>query len=154
MCLLRAFTALSRYLSSCRTDRGIITRKYLIGEYDEYDMTMTHVPEDCIYVEEWRKGDEIRRRILYELEEITSFIGNPFDPVKLPWTWIGDLSTEVELTGALGSYLMPGNDIRLDLLFVFLKVHKNMSIQYIDPASGELCLFPNSGVSIEADGTA
>jgi hypothetical protein len=154
MCLIRAFTALSRYLASQRTDRGFITRKYLLGEYSEYDETMTHVPEDCMYVEEWRKGDELRRRIIYELEEITPFVGNAFDPVKAPWTWIGDLSTEVDVTDAVDRYLMPGNEIRLDLLLMFLKAHEDMSIQYLDPASGELCLFPNEGVRIEADGSA
>jgi hypothetical protein len=154
MCLIRAFSALDRYLSSRRVDRGFIARKYLIGEYTEFDENMTHVPEDCIYVEEWMKGEEVRRRLVYELEEITPFIGNPFDPVKLPWTWIGDISTDVDITMAVDRYLMPGNEIRLDLLLLFLNSHSNMEICYVDPASGQAVLFPNKGVRIEANGTA
>jgi hypothetical protein len=135
-------------------DRGYIHRKYLIGEYSDYDESMTHVPEDCIYVEEWRKGDQIRRRIVYELEEITPYIGNPFDPVKTPWHWIGDLSTEVNITAAVDRYIMPGNEIRLDLLLMLLNSHDDMDICYADPASKEFVVFPNHGVRIEADGTA
>ena len=154
MCLIRAFAALDRYLAARRTDRGAIVRKYLLGEYCDYDESMTHVPEDCIYVEEWVKGDQVRRRILYELEEITPFIGNPFDPVKTPWDWIGDVSTEVDITAAVDRYVMAGNEIRLDLLFLFLKAHADVEIRYTDPSSGELRLFPNKGVRIAANGSA
>ena len=155
MCLLRAFSALSRYLASRRTDRGVISRKYLLGEYSEYDANyMTHVPEDCIYVEEWVKGDEVRRRIIYELEEITPYLGNPFEQIKLPWSWIGDITTDVDITMAVDPYLMPGNEIHLDLLLLFLRAHNDMEIRYTHPASGQHLLFPNNGVRIEADGTA
>ena len=148
MCLIRAFEALDRYLSARRTDRGMIARKYLLGEYSDYDEGMTHVPEGCIYVEEWVKGNQVRRRIVYELEEITPYIGNPFDPIRRRWTWIGDVSTDVDITAAVNKYLMPGNEIRLDLLLLFLNSHVNMEIRYVDPASGDEVLFPSSGVSI------
>ena len=155
MCLLRAFAALDRYLAAHRTDRGFISHKYLIGEYTEYDAKyMTHVPEDCIYVEEWVKDGETRLRIIYELEEITPYIGNPFDPIKTPWNWIGDASTDVDITAALDRYLMPGNEIRLDLLFFFLVAHDGIDIRYTDPSSGELRLFPNKGVRIVKNGSA
>ena len=154
MCIIRAFTALDRYLSSLRTDRGVIARKYLLGEYSEFDEAMTHVPEDCIYVEEWVKGKQVRRRLIYELEEITPYVGNPFDTVHPPWTWIGDVSTDVDITAAVSKYLMPGNEIRLDLLLLFLRPHNGMEIRYVHPALGEELLFPNSGVSIGSHGPA
>ena len=154
MCISRILTALDRYLSALRTDRGVIARKYLMGEYSGYDEDMTHVPEGCIYVEEWVKGNQMRRRIVYELEEITPYIGNPFDPVRRRWTWIGDVSTEVDITAAVEKYVMPGNEIRLDLLLMFLNCHDDMEIRYVDPASGEELLFPNSGVSINRYGPA
>jgi len=158
MCISRVLVALDRYLSSCRTDRGVIARKYLMGEYSEYDenelATLSRVPEGCIYVEEWVKGNQTRRRIVYELEEITPYIGNPFDPVRRRWTWIGDVSTDVDITAAVEKYLMPGNEIRLDLLLMFLNCHDDMEIRYVDPASGEELLFPNSGVSINRYGPA
>jgi len=152
MCISRILIALDRYLSSYRTDRGVISRKYLLGEYEEFDESMTHVPEDCIYVEEWVKGKETRRRIIYELEEITPYVGNPFDTFRLPWTWIGDVSTDVDITDAVSKYLMPGNEIRLDLLLLFLRPHDKMEIRYVHPASGDEFLFPNSGVSIGSYG--
>jgi len=154
MCISRILTALDRYLSALRTDRGVIARKYLMGEYSGYDEDMTHVPEGCIYVEEWVKGNQMRRRIVYELEEITPYIGNPFDPVRRRWTWIGDVSTDVDITAAVEKYVMPGNEIRLDLLLMFLNCHDDMEIRYVDPASGEELLFPNSGVSINRYGPA
>ena len=144
--------ALDKYLSSLRTDRGMITRKYLLGEYSEYDESMTHVPENCIYVEEWTKGKEVRRRLVYELEEITPYIGNPFDTFRQPWTWIGDVSTDVDITSAIDRYLMPGNEIRLDLLLLFLHSHNRMEIRYAHPSSGAELLFPNSGISIGSNG--
>lgn len=152
MCLSRVLTSLDRYMSARRTDRGVIARKYLLGEYDEYDESMTHVPEDCIYVEEWVKGNQIRRRLIYELEEITPYIGNPFDPVHMPWTWIGDVATDVDITSAVDRYLMPGNEIRLDLLLLFLRPHRLMEIRYMHPALNQELLFPHSGVSIYSDG--
>jgi hypothetical protein len=153
MCLSRIFTALDRYLSLQRTDRGILARKYLLGEYDEYDDSMTHVPEGCIYVEEWVKDDQVRRRVVYELEEITPFIGNPFDPVKMPWRWIGDASTGVDITDAVGRYVMAGNEIRLDLVLLFLAPHIDMDIVYVT-SSGREVVFPNTGVKIVRDGSA
>lgn len=152
MCLSRVLNSLDRYMSARRTDRGVIARKYLLGEYTEYDESMTHVPEDCIYVEEWVKGNEIRRRIIYELEEITPYIGNAFDPIHVPWTWIGDVSTDVDITSAVDRYLMPGNEIRLDLLLLFLRPHSHMEIRYMHPALNQELLFPNSGVSIYPHG--
>ena len=154
MCLIRAFAAIDSYLRRFRPDRGIIVRKYLLGEYSEYDEDMTHVPEDCIYVEEWRKGDEIRRRLVYELEEIKPFDGDPFQEYKLPWAWLGDVTTDVDITMAVDKYLMVGNEIRLDLLLLFLNPHPDMEIRYTHPASGQHLLFPNKGVRIVADGPA
>jgi len=154
MCIFRILRIMNQYLEECRVDRGYITRKYLLSDYEEYDESMTHVPEDCIYVEEWVKGTEIRRRLVYEGDEITPFIGNPFDPVRVPWRWIGDASTDVDITQAVNRYIMPGNVIQLDLLLRFLRAHADMKIVYADPTSGQDVLFPNEGVRIEVDGSA
>lgn len=155
MCLFRFIHALKRIFNHC-PDRGRISRKYLLSDYETYHESMTFVPEECIYVEEWVKGGETRRRILYEGEEIIPFDGNPFDPVSTPWTWIGDASTGVDITLAVDRYIMPGNVIQLDLLFRLLRIHWDLKIVYTDAASGEDRLFPNEGVRIEADedGTA
>jgi hypothetical protein len=60
----------------------------------------------------------------------------------------------VDITAAVEKYVMPGNEIRLDLLLMFLNCHDDMEIRYVDPASGEELLFPNSGVSINRYGPA
>ena len=146
MCLIRFFNALNRY-----ADGGFIRRKYLLSDYYEYHESMQYVPEDSIYVEEWVKGNEVRRRLLYEGERITQFIGNPFARVKTPWTWIGDDSTGVDITSAVNRYMMVGNRIELDLLFRFLRIHNDLKIVYQDASSGVDVVFPNEGIRIVAD---
>lgn len=127
-------------------------RKYLLSDYDEYDPSMTHVPEDAIYVEEWERDGEFRRRLLYECEEIVPYEGNPFRPYKTPWIWIGDVTTGVDLTEAVGRYLMPGNTITLDLLLRFIRCTTDTSLMFIDPRTMEPTKFPSQGIRIEANG--
>ena len=150
MCIFRLLTLLDRFITGYKPDHGKIVRKYLLSDYEEYDENMKTVPEDSIYVEEWKKGTSIRRRILYEGEPITEFAGNPFTPVKNPWNWIGDASTDVDITLAIDRYLMVGNRIQLDLLFRFLRVHDEINIVYSDLTSGQDVVFPNEGVRIVA----
>ena len=146
MCLLRLLSMLNRCV-----DGGFIRRKYLLSDYEEYHESMQYVPEDSIYIEEWVKGNEVRRRVLYEGDRITQFTGNPFAPVKTPWTWIGDSSTDVDITNAIDRYIMVGNRIELDLLFRFLRIHNEMKIIYQDAASGLDVVFPNEGIRIVAN---
>jgi hypothetical protein len=126
-------------------------RKYLISDDDEYDDTMTRVPEDSIYVEEWERNGEFRRRLLYEGQEIAPYDGDPFKSYKTPWLWIGDTTTGVDLTEAVGRYLMPGNTIALDLLFRFIRCTTDTSLMYVDPRTMEPVCFPADGVKIEAN---
>lgn len=147
MCLNRVFSTCKRRDPN---RYGTIVRKYLLSDYEEYDESMTTVPEDSIYVEEWKKGNDIRRRVLYEGEAITEFAGDPFKPVKNPWNWIGDASTDVDLTYAVDRYLMVGNRIQLDLLFWLIRPHDEIQLIYTDPTSNLEMVFPNDGVSIVA----
>jgi hypothetical protein len=126
-------------------------RKYLISDEYEYDEDMTRVPEDSIYVEEWNRGEERRRRILYEGEEILPYQGDPFKPYKSPWVWIGDITTGVDLTNAVERYLMPGNTIALDLLFRFIRCSSETQLMFVDPRTMEAVKFPAEGVRIEAN---
>jgi hypothetical protein len=71
----------------------------------------------------------------------------------MPWGWIGDASTDVDITEAVGRYVMAGNEIRLDLLLLFLSPHNAMDIRYVT-ASGREVVFPNNGVKIVRDGSA
>jgi hypothetical protein len=126
-------------------------RKYLLSDEYEYEEDMTRVPEDSIYVEEWNRGEERRRRILYEGDEITPYEGNPFKSYKNPWVWIGDVTTGVDLTDAVERYLMPGNTIALDLLFRFIRCTSDTELMFIDPRTMEPVKFPAEGVRIEAN---
>jgi hypothetical protein len=127
------------------------TRKYLISDDYDYDEDMTRVPEDSIYVEEWNRGDERRRRLLYEGDEITPYRGDPFRSYKNPWVWIGDTHTGVDLTEAVGRYLMPGNTITLDLLLRFIRCTSETDLMFVDPRTMEPMKFPAGGVRIEAN---
>jgi len=126
-------------------------RKYLLSDEYEYEEDMTRVPEDSIYVEEWIRSGERRRRILYEGEEIKPYQGNPFKPYKNPWVWIGDVTTGVDLTDAVERYLMPGNTIALDLLFRFIRCTSDTELMFVDPRTMEPVKFPAEGVRIEAN---
>jgi len=130
----------------------IANRKYLLSDDEEYDPDMTRVPEDSIYVEEWERNGEFRRRLLYEGEAITVYEGNPFKPYVNPWIWIGDTSTGVDLTDAVSRYLMPGNTIALDLLFRFIRCTSDTRLMFVDPRTLEPVKFPAEGVRIEANG--
>jgi hypothetical protein len=144
---LRLRRALAAFFAPFET----ANRKYLISDEYEYDEDMTRVPEDSIYVEEWNRGDECRRRILYECEEITPYQGDPFKPYKNPWVWIGDTSTGVDLTAAVERYLMPGNTIALDLLLRFIRCTSETDLMFVDPRTMEPMKFPAEGVRIEAN---
>lgn len=151
-CCLRTYTlALSYFRSFYAAVCEVATRKYLLSDDYEYDHAMTRVPEDSIYVEEWVRNDDRRRRLLYEGEEITPYEGDPFRPVKTPWVWIGDRETGVDLTEAVGRYLMPGNRITLDLLLRFIRCDSQTNLIYVDPRTMEEVKFPAEGVRIEAN---
>lgn len=127
-----------------------VNSRYLISDTDEYDHDMTRVPEDSIYVEEYNADGETRRRVLYEGDEITMYTDDPFRQAKKPWIWIGDKTTEIELTDALAKYIVPGNTIQLDLILKLIKVNRETEIIYIDPRTLEEVPFPDSGVRIDA----
>jgi hypothetical protein len=147
-CCLRLRRSIDAFFTPFET----ASRKYLLSDDEEYDATMATVPEDCIYVEEWERGGEFRRRLLYEGETITTYEGNPFASYKTPWLWIGDMSTGVDLTDAVARYLMPGNTIALDLLFRFIRCTTDTELMFVDPRTMETVKFPAEGVRIEANG--
>lgn len=152
LCSLRFCRLVADYIRSFRAAYcEVATRKFLLSDYDEYDDTLTTVPEDSIYVEEWERNGEFRRRILYEGEQITPYVGDPFKPYKNPWLWIGDTDTGVDLTDAVGRYLMPGNTIALDLLFRFIRCTSDTTLMFVDPRTMEPTKFPVEGVKIEAN---
>jgi hypothetical protein len=68
--------------------------------------------------------------------------------------WIGDKTTEVDLTAAMQKYIVVGNTIRLDLILHMIQVRENTNIMYIDARTLEEVKFPADGVKIVADDSA
>jgi hypothetical protein len=155
LCSLRFYRLIVDYVRSFYTAYfEVANRKYFLSDHDTYDDGLRYVPEDAIYVEEWNRNGEMRRRVLYEGEVITEYDGDPFRPFKTPWIWIGDRTTGVDLTEAVSRYLMPDNVIALDLLFRFIRCNADTNLVYIDARTLEEVKFPNEGVRIEANGFA
>ena len=112
---------------------------------------MTRVPEDTIYIEEWRKDGLKRCVLFYEAEEIVRDVFDPFEEEpRVPWLWIGDKKTEVDLTSAMQKYMAVGNTIRLDLILHLIQVHYDTEIVYVDARTLEEVKFPAGGVKITA----
>jgi hypothetical protein len=122
---------------------------------DEYDAdeaeTMETVPEDAIFIEEWEKDGVKKCNLFYELETIQREVFDPFaQEPEVPWVWIGDRKTEVDLTSAMQKYLVVGNTIALDLILHLIQVHHDTDIIYVDARTLEEVKFPAKGVEIRA----
>ena len=110
------------------------------------------VPEDSVLVEEWERDGVKKCRLHYEGARIDmDMLVDPFDEPrgKKPWLWIGDKTTEVDLTLAMEKFLVPGNVIKLDLLLQLLLVRDDTEIIYICPRTYQEIKFPAEGVTIE-----
>jgi hypothetical protein len=130
-----------------------VTRMILSDEYDNDDIDdLDIVPEDAIVIDEYlRKG--ARKCVLhYEGEILRAPVDyNPFDAVPFkPWIWIGDKSTEVDLTHAMEKYLVPGNLIRIDLFLKLIQPREDTDIVFIDARTFQEVKFPANGVKIDA----
>ena len=128
-------------------------RTYFLGPYDGCGEE-TRVPEDTILVQEFRKGTLVRRAITYDGLEIAPYVGDPFAPVDIPWIWIGDDTTDVDLTPTLAKYLVPGNLITLELIGHFMNFTERTRIVYIASRTFEEQTFPAEGIRIEKHATA
>jgi hypothetical protein len=126
---------------------------YLLSdEYDQDEIDdMTRPPEDAIFIEEWEKEGVKKCNLFYDCDIIQR---NRFDPFAreayVPWIWIGDKKTEVDLTAAMQKYMVVGNVIALDLILHLIQVHHDTEIVYIDARTLEEVKFPAKGVSIHA----
>jgi hypothetical protein len=148
--LARCVSSIQRYLWSILPTPVRIYSRYLISNEDDYDDDMTRVPEGAVFVEEYARVGIVKRRVLYEGDEITPYTSDPFQPATCPWIWIGDKVSEVDLTHALTKYMVPGNVIHLDLLLTMIHADRYTELIYIDARSLEEVKFPDDGVRIHA----
>ena len=148
--IMRFTTSVQRYFWSILPVPLRVHTRYLISNDEEYDDRLTRVPEGSVFVEEYTENAVTKRRVLYEGDEITFYTEDPFKPATSPWIWIGDKTTEIDLTYALSKYIVPGNVIDLDPIFTMLHVNRDTEIVYIDARSLEQVKFPSEGVRIHA----
>lgn len=129
-------------------------RKYFLSEEDEYDESYTRVPEGAVYIEEWTNDNGKKMcYIQYEGEELEEH-ENPFihqAKARVPWLWIGDKETEIDLTKTFNKFLIPGNVIQMDLVQKLIHITENTDLLYIDAKSFEPKKFPGEGILIEED---
>jgi hypothetical protein len=155
-CTLRVYNAAVNFfdwLINGPKDLTKVTRYLLSDEYDSDDFEYSRVPENSILIEEWVKDGVKKCNLFYEGEEWVGDRYSPFEqPARVPWIWIGDKTTEVDLTTAMQKYMVVGNTIRLDLILHMIQVRENTNIVYIDVRTLEEVKFPADGVKIVQDG--
>lgn len=157
---MSVFCAIRLYNSVCKLiswvfdppKKNNVSYYILSDEYDQDELDeMTRVPEDTIFIEEWENEGVKKCNLFYECDVI---IRRRFDPFTVepyvPWVWIGDKKTEVDLTAAMQKYLVAGNTIALDLILHLIQVHNDTEIVYIDARTLEEVKFPAKGVNIRA----
>jgi hypothetical protein len=153
-CAIRIYNGICKFIDWVfpAAKNNNISYYILSDEYDQdEDDDLKRVPEDAIFIEEWEKDDVKKCNLFYEGEEIVRRRFNPFtvEPY-VPWLWIGDKKTEVDLTTAMQKYMVVGNVIALDLILHLIQVHHDTEIVYIDARTLEEVKFPAKGVSIQA----
>jgi hypothetical protein len=168
-CTVRVFNAIRAILIWLFTEpiaEPKVTRYLLSDEHDSDDYEgENRVPENAILVEEWLDANGNKKcNLFYEGEDFVTGPGgsqlsydafNPFiQKPRIPWVWIGDKTTEVDLTEAMRKYMVVGNVIRLDLILHMIQVRENTEIVYIDARTMDEVKFPADGVRIVADDSA
>jgi hypothetical protein len=116
--------------------------------------TDTHVPDDCVYIEEWVDTHGHKKSVVrYEGEEIPKeWKTSPFDMhATCPWVWVGDRETEIDLTRTFNRFLVPGNRIEMDLVCHLIQVTDRSNLIYIETGTFKEVKFPGDGITITAD---
>lgn len=131
------------------------TTTYFLSDENEYDESYDRVPEDSVYVEEWEYRGEKKYVVRYEGDQIpTTWDTSPFTYIPLcPWIWVGDKTTEIDLTKTFSKFLVPGNRIKMDLVVKLINVTDATCLMYIDARTFNEEKFPGDGILIETDGS-
>jgi hypothetical protein len=127
------------------------SRRYFLSNMYTFNDAYFKVPDDTVYVEEWIKNGETKCVVRYPNEVIpASWIRTPFEQhARCPWVWVGDKDTELDLTRTFTKFVVPGNQIRSDL--VNHLVHPSNLI-YIEAGTFRELKFPGEGLLIKANG--
>ena len=139
------------------TDEVHPTERYFLtpAGREEYLIPSTVVPTDKVYIEEWMDTKGRKKMIvLYEGESIpTSWTHTPFElpPARCPWVWVGDKETEIDMTRTFDKFLVPGNQIRIELVEKLIKITDHTKLIYIESGTLNEIEFPGDGITIETN---
>jgi hypothetical protein len=109
------------------------------------------VPENSVYIEEWRRGDLKKYVVRYGGEVIPrAWTQSPFSMVpRSPWIWVGDRETEIDLTRTFNKFLVVGNRITKELVHHYVRVTPKTKLMYIQSGTFKELEFPGDGITIE-----
>ena len=139
------------------TDEIHPTERYFLTSHgrEEYVNPSTMVPTDKVYIEEWMDTKGRKKMIaLYEGHAIPiTWTHTPFDlpPARCPWVWVGDKETEIDMTRTFDKFLVPGNQIRMELAEKLIKITDHTHLIYIESGTLNEIEFPGDGITIESD---
>ena len=133
------------------TERYFLTAEGRDNNVDGVDS----VPQGSVYVEEWMdtRGNK-KMIVLYEDDLVPIVWGmTPFEkpPTKCPWVWVGDRETEIDLTRTFDKFLVPGNELKKELVSKLVAMTDNTRLIYIETKTFNQVEFPGEGLTIEAD---
>lgn len=126
--------------------------RYFLGEDAGEDMEVyLTVPENSVYIEEWRRGDLKKYVVRYGGEVIPrAWTQSPFSMVpRSPWIWVGDRETEIDLTRTFNKFLVVGNRITKELVHHYVRVTPKTKLMYIQSGTFKELEFPGDGITIE-----
>lgn len=140
------------------TDEIKPTLRYFLADSDEELPVLsgyTVVPNGYIYIEEWidTKGRK-KMIVLYEGDEVPrTWTHSPFDmpPARCPWVWVGDKETEIDMTRTFDKFLVPGNQIRIELVDRLIRMNERTNLIYIQSGTLNEVKFPGDGITIETN---
>lgn len=129
-------------------------RRYYLSSTREFSETDFRVPEGCVYIEEWRQHGDKKYVVRYPDDIIPNgWVRTPFDQTaRCPWIWVGDRTTEIDLTRTFNRFLVPGNRIRMELVEKLLQINERTDLLYIESGTFKELKFPGEGLLIKANG--
>lgn len=130
--------------------------RYFLGQDDKDMEKYLTVPENTVYIEEWRRGALKKYVVRYGGDTIPrSWTENPFDKVvQSPWVWVGDRETEIDLTRTFNKFLVAGNRITKELVHHYVRATPRTRLMYISSGTFKELDFPGDGITIEEYGAS
>ena len=125
--------------------------RYFLGFPSENLETYLTVPKDTIYIEEWIQGAGKKYVVRYEGETIPrTWTESPLaKKPRVPWIWVGDRETELDLTRTFDRFLVVGNRITKDLVSHFIHQTEKTNLIFIESGTFKELKFPGDGLTIE-----